>query len=408
MTERYALAVLYYSTSGNSWWKKNNWLSSSDHCTDWTKMSCDVDGKVDTITLHVNNLIGTLPTEISALESIYSMMFYNNRITGSVPANIYNLPLLKLIDVQANLITGKTFVPEMFTYDTLEEIKFGYNDYLQSETIPAAIASLTNLRRFLMTRRNLIGTIPDLSPLTKLEQIYLDYNSLTGTMPNAIFHLPLIKSLYLEYNVFTGTVQSTASETLTAMILSENLLTGTIPTEISALTKLITLRIAGGSGSVLTGSIPPEFNLMTDLRILDLDNNSLTGTIPDFTGTEMNYLKLSFNELTGTLPDHLFVLPTLASLWLDDNKLTGPIPLSFTSAPGLTRFDLDLNGLTGTIPAIGPGQLTDLYSFSVQRNDLTGAIPQGICDLKATGLRHIEADCLSEISCPSDCCTACY
>jgi hypothetical protein len=40
--QRYALAVLYYSTSGDSWTNRKGWLTFDDECT-WAKVTCHAD-----------------------------------------------------------------------------------------------------------------------------------------------------------------------------------------------------------------------------------------------------------------------------------------------------------------------------------------------------------------------------
>jgi hypothetical protein len=40
--QRYALAVLYYATSGDSWTNRNGWLSLEDECQ-WEKITCRAD-----------------------------------------------------------------------------------------------------------------------------------------------------------------------------------------------------------------------------------------------------------------------------------------------------------------------------------------------------------------------------
>ncbi|CAM6085408.1 unnamed protein product [Calypogeia fissa] len=76
------------------------------------------------------------------------------------------------------------------------------------------------------------------------------------------------------------------------------------------------------------GSIPLEIVNLTALTILDLDNNSFSGSIPDFSKLE-----------------------SLQSIYLQNNNLSGEIP-SFlgTAFPNLTQLNLDNNNLSGTVP----------------------------------------------------------
>ena len=67
-------------------------------------------------------------------------------------------------------------------------------------------------------------------------------------------------------------------ENTTVLYLDGNSITGSIPPEIGNLTNLITL---GLDDNQLTGSIPPEIGNLTNLNYLRLNDNQLSGIIPD-------------------------------------------------------------------------------------------------------------------------------
>ncbi|KZV35082.1 putative LRR receptor-like serine/threonine-protein kinase-like [Dorcoceras hygrometricum] len=92
------------------------------------------------------------------------------------------------------------------------------------------------------------------------------------------------------------------------------------------------------SGKNLTGMIPLELTKLRDLVELWLDNNSLSGSIPDFSGCpNLKKIHLENNQLTGELPSSLEELPNLKELYVQDNMLSGRVP------PGLLNKDLILN-----------------------------------------------------------------
>jgi hypothetical protein len=73
--QRYILAVLYYSTNGDGWLRRDGWLSDEDECSWFVTSSvvyCQTDltsNRVATLDLSVNNLVGTLPALELALLS---------------------------------------------------------------------------------------------------------------------------------------------------------------------------------------------------------------------------------------------------------------------------------------------------------------------------------------------------
>ncbi|XP_057778995.1 probable LRR receptor-like serine/threonine-protein kinase At1g67720 [Salvia miltiorrhiza] len=92
------------------------------------------------------------------------------------------------------------------------------------------------------------------------------------------------------------------------------------------------------SGKNLSGTIPVEFTKLGGLVQLWLDNNSLSGPIPDFSGCpNLKIIHLEDNQLNGELPPSLADLSNLRELYVQDNLLTGKIP------SGLLNKDLTLN-----------------------------------------------------------------
>lgn len=50
VAQRYALATIYYSTTGTNWTDNSGWLSNGTEC-DWTKVTCGVEGDVTGLAL---------------------------------------------------------------------------------------------------------------------------------------------------------------------------------------------------------------------------------------------------------------------------------------------------------------------------------------------------------------------
>ena len=86
---------------------------------------------------------------------------------------------------------------------------------------------------------------------------------------------------------------------------------------------------------------------------LDLSQNGLTGEIPSGLGslTNLDRLFLHRNQLTGEIPAELGNLTNLARLRLDGNRLTGTIPAELGRLTNLTVLYLSGNPLTGCVPA---------------------------------------------------------
>ena len=168
---------------------------------------------------------------------------------------------------------------------------------------------------------------------------------------------------------------------VTHLHLTENNLTGTIPTELSSLSSLRDLRLFDNQ---LTGSIPLELGNLSDLEQLSLGGNQLTGGIPSELGSlsKLQYLSLHNNALTGAIPTELGNLSNLKSLHLFNNSLTGNIPVELGNLTNLERMSLRDNALTGAIPA-ELGNLSNLQSLFLFHNSLTDPLPRSLMNLTA-------------------------
>ncbi|KAF5792296.1 putative protein kinase RLK-Pelle-LRR-III family [Helianthus annuus] len=113
--------------------------------------------------------------------------------------------------------------------------------------------------------------------------------------------------------------------------------------------------------------------LLDQLRVLSLQNNSLTGTIPDLTRLiNLKTLFLNHNRFSGTIPVSISSLHRLKTLDLSFNRLSGPIPVNITNLDRLNYLRLDSNRLNGSVP---PLNHSSLQIFNVSFNKLSGPVP---------------------------------
>ncbi|CAG7869305.1 unnamed protein product, partial [Brassica rapa] len=86
------------------------------------------------------------------------------------------------------------------------------------------------------------------------------------------------------------------------------------------------------------------------MSILDLSNNYLTGVIPSWIGNlySLNTLLISNNYLEGQVPVSLIDISFLVLLDLSANRLSGDLPHRFSSDTRM--LFLQDNNFSGTIP----------------------------------------------------------
>ena len=363
--DRAALEALYDSTDGANWTNSTNWKIDDDLGT-WYGVLVTSDGRVTSLNLANNNLVGTLPDELGNLTSLTALTLNKNQLTGEIPDLSASLVYVYLDE---NQLTGE--IPDLSGLTGLTNLYLNQNQ-LTGE-IPASLGGLTNLLQLALWGNQLTGEIPDLSGLTRLELLSLEQNQLTGEIPDLSATLAYV---YLSDNLLTGEIPDLSSLTgLTYLYLNQNQLTGEIPASLGGLTRLQLLYLWGNQ---LTGEIP-DLSGLTGLTNLYLNQNQLTGEIPASLGGLTNLLQLALwgNQLTGEIPD-LSGLTRLQQLYLNGNQLTGEIPASLGGLTNLLQLALWGNQLTGEIPDLSG--LTRLQLLYLNGNQLTGEIP----DLSAT------------------------
>jgi hypothetical protein len=147
---------------------------------------------------------------------------------------------------------------------------------------------------------------------------------------------------------------------------------GTLPPEMAMLTNLWEIEL---SDNLLSGTIPTDFARLTDLDTFRLSFNLFNGKIPDFMWEfeDMVFMDLSYNFFTGTIPDTVHLTePNLRVLFVENNDLSGTIPSTFGNLDW-KLLHMNGNNFKGTIPS-------DIYAARMEElmlhnNELTGTFP---------------------------------
>ncbi|XP_058209723.1 probable leucine-rich repeat receptor-like serine/threonine-protein kinase At3g14840 isoform X4 [Rhododendron vialii] len=243
-----------------------------------------------------------------------------------------------------------TLPPELVRLTRLEDIDLTRN-YL-SGTIPLEWGSMMELKKISLLGNRITGRIPkELANINTLAIITVEFNQLSGPIPPKLGSLPHLEQLHLTSNYFTGELPKELANltTLKEFLIGSNYFTGKIPDFIQNWTNLEKLGIVG---SGLDGPIPPSIGLLTklsELRISDL-NGSQASFPPLNNLIRLEALILRSCNINGTLPEYLGTMTNLTLLDLSFNNLSGKIPSNFSSLSKISMIYLTGNLLSGPVP----------------------------------------------------------
>jgi hypothetical protein len=138
----------------------------------------------------------------------------------------------------------------------------------------------TFVNRVVLVSNNLRGTLPwELVLLTDLEYIDISDNRVTGPIPTRINELTKLGTLSAYINDLTGPLPTSFSNVTFSIDLTQNALTGSIPSDWAELMpNLQSLSVALNS---LNGTIPTEFGTIIPLDSFRFYGNSITGSVDE-------------------------------------------------------------------------------------------------------------------------------
>ncbi|KAH7553821.1 hypothetical protein JRO89_XS12G0061500 [Xanthoceras sorbifolium] len=249
--------------------------------------------------------------------------------------------------------------------------------YLNNQSLTGSISpyigNLTFLRSISLQSNNFYGKIPpEIGKLFRLQYISFSLNMLQGEIPVNLTRCSELSFLDLVMNKLEGRIPDELG-TLSKLVglgLASNNLTGPLPRSLSNLSFVEKFSLSENS---LSGNIPVELGLLQRLQMFQISSNKLlTGLIPIqlFNMSSMDYFAVAENQLIGEIPPYIgFTLPNIRILLLGGNRFTGAIPHSISNASKLERLDFSLNFFTGSIP-VNLGNLQNLIRLNFGVNKL--------------------------------------
>ncbi|XP_020677529.1 receptor-like protein 7 isoform X1 [Dendrobium catenatum] len=300
---------------------------------------------------------------------------------------------------------------------------------------PKPIFQLRNLKQLDISENPMLyGSLPDFSVDNNLIRLVLYHTNFSGNLPNTIGNLKFLKDLDLSSCQFSGIIPSSIgnlSQLETLNLSNNSKLQGPIPRSLFQLSKLSNLYLASNNFSEVMVELE-QIKGLVSLKKLDLSNSgfSLGSWEADHGSSLSSYPNISLLALASCnltkIPTFIKYQPQISFLDLSNNKIYGEIPsliwnivqlnlscnmfthvtmhhINLSDFHPIRVIDLHSNIIEGSIPPLpfiepvfmdfSNNRLTSFISFnttpnlnylkflSLANNNLTGEIPQFICNM---------------------------
>jgi Leucine-rich repeat (LRR) protein len=208
LSEKEVLYHLYSNLNGDNWDTKWD-TDSSDVCSSdsYPGVTCNTAGKITEINLKDNNLAGSVSPHVYTLSHLKHLDLSKNRITSAgfdridvVIEEEDDIGDVEVIELTNNLVSSVKGVSKLAK--SLTGLHMSFNNL--KGTMPSELFSLPLLEILAVSENEISGTIDKrLGNLTNLLEFYCYGNKLTGTIPSEIGHLTKMQIITVSRSIAT-------------------------------------------------------------------------------------------------------------------------------------------------------------------------------------------------------------
>ncbi|CAO2174709.1 unnamed protein product [Urochloa humidicola] len=369
---------------------------------------------------------GLLPN-FSSDSDMTELLCSNTNFSGPIPRSISNLKSLKSLGIASTNYHQElpSSIGELRSLTTLQVSGAGIVGEM-----PSWVANLTNLEILQFSNCGISGQVPSfIGNLKKLSTLKFYACNFSGQVPPHLFNLTNLEVINFHSNSFIGYIELSSFfklPNLYTLNLSNNKLSvadGKYNSSWESIDNFDTLCLA----SCNISKLPDILRYMPSVEVLDLSNNHIHGTVPQWAwdnwidslilmnishnqcsssigygsviSANMFVIDISYNLFEGPIPmpgpqTQLFdcsnnrfssipfnfgsQLDSISLLMASENKLSGEIPPSLCEAAGLQLIDLSNNGLRGSIPFCLMEDMSGLNVLNLRGNKLHGRLPNSL------------------------------
>ncbi|KAH0764558.1 hypothetical protein KY285_000429 [Solanum tuberosum] len=406
----------------------SSWVVGKD-CCEWEGVVCN------NLTHHVIDLSISIDRfdsrylRINNLEWLTSLSSLENLEIESVDLSKAN-EWLQVINMLPSLVDLRLYncslhhITPLLDHKKISSLK-SLNlsgNYNFNSSVPKWVFNLPNLVSLDLSGCNFTGPFPD-GPvnLTSLTTFKASKNSFNCCLPKWLFdlnnleHLVLYRSgiegkleqLDLSGNQFEGDISELfnvgsnflsvglRNTSLTLLRLDDNKLTGALPESVGQLSMLQHFSIFNNSWNI--GPLFPMWlRIQKQIAHVDISDGGIQGEVPTWfwnLSSQIQFLNLSHNQFVGEVP--IISTPSWTdghrgpwTMCLGSNNFSGPLPLISTIVTELdlsnNSFSKDLaeNEFIGKLPSWLGMKFPTLIVLILRSNKFNGELPQELCHLK--------------------------
>lgn len=318
--EREILQEVYVALGGKLWKHQDGWDSAEGDVCSWYGVTCHNSslrpGTVKGLNLNDNNMQGILPESIWMLTELTELDLSDNDI---------------VIESFSNIAVASSLTSLNISRTTVESL--------------AGIGEATSLQSFHCTNCNIQGPLPEeVFNLMLLEELFLNFNELTGELSDEVGQWSQLRELHLDHNVFNGTITKflTTLSLMEVMDLGHNKFFGALPSGISSMPNLRVLAFDHQRPEV-----EPEFGVV---------DSGVVGNLPSFhQNPKLRELYLQYNHIDGSIAANFMdgvddkSSPIVVNL--ESNNIHKEVPASLAQFDDLHIF-LGNNLILGIAPEV--------------------------------------------------------
>ncbi|OMO92499.1 hypothetical protein COLO4_17550 [Corchorus olitorius] len=328
--------------------------------------------------LAVNRLGGSIDDQIHFSTAFKKVSLDNNYINGPIPSFFFEFANLTWLDISSNNFSGMIKTNMLSKLEKLEYLDLSRNRFLSlgSSGNDVHFSTFPNLWHVSFSYCNVSQFPSFLRTAKSLEILDLSHNRIHAISQWEAEGWEGLWTLDLSYNLLTSLSQYPGKNNLTTVDLRSNLLQGPLLAPPPSVERFLI------SDNKLTGNIPSSICNLTALVVLDLSANNLSGIIPECLGNlhRMMILNLGLNNFHGKIP-HV-AARGLESFDLNDNLLEGFLPRSLSNCTFLEILNVANNNLKDTFPS-WLGHLSGLRVLVLRSNRFHGPIPNSVAPISS-------------------------